>query len=493
MRKPSRPAPRKNASRCRSTKPSRGASERAQARGEEIFARVALEVSPTAEETENEKHVANELVQRLAAKARQARVVFVGSAARDTGLRGDRDIDLFLAYPQTLTRDEIVERTIAATKNAIPIRWEMHYAEHPYLQGTYLGYRVEVIPSFQIAPHEPVKSAVDRSILHMDYLQNRLSREQRRDVRCLKKLLKTNGLYGAELQIAGFSGLVCEQLVLNYRNLWGLLAAAAEWKVPVFIDLEGNWPNATDRENLHQKYPTPLLLIDAVDKNRNAAAALSETNLYKFIALARAFTRKPALTYFTPQKPLDGAKARALVARAARRRKTAAYLLLMQKPGVVDDILYPQLYKLEKSLRKQLEHFAFSVVDSATLVTRNRTGLFFELASPTAPHLKRVTGPPADKSKDVDAFLRANKNFVRGPFIEGSRIVGERERELASANAFFNLVIRTPRAFGAPSNFVTLLRKAHLIELNDENVSRLGDDEARQLHAYYHKKDEWLR
>ncbi|HLC38458.1 MAG TPA: nucleotidyltransferase domain-containing protein, partial [Candidatus Norongarragalinales archaeon] len=246
--------------------------------------RVLARVSPTPKEAGEEKKFALQLAVILQ-KMGGVKVSFVGSAARDTGLKGDNDIDLFVQFPASMEKEDIVEKTFSYTRKNIKANWIVRYAEHPYLQARMDSFKVEVIPCFIVEPHAGIKSAVDRSPLHMDYLQKRLSPQQRGDVRVLKQLLKNNGLYGAELAIRGFSGLVCEYLILNYRSFEGLVENASKWKPPVRIDVSGG---------SIKHFPEPFVIIDAIDRNRNAGAVVSDTNLNRFISLCQAFSKSPS-------------------------------------------------------------------------------------------------------------------------------------------------------------------------------------------------------
>ncbi|MFH0713638.1 MAG: CCA tRNA nucleotidyltransferase, partial [Candidatus Micrarchaeota archaeon] len=273
---------------------------------ESLFVKIAAGVSPSKAELEEEKKFAAGIIAKLAAKLpKTCKILFVGSAARDTGLKGDRDIDLFATFPREMNEDVIVKKTFNAAKKAVKTKWITHYAEHPYLQTTISGFKVEVIPCFQVEPHSGIKSAVDRSPLHMDYLQKKLTQRQRRDVRVMKKLLKVHEIYGAEVEVGGFSGLVCEQLMLKYGGLENLLREAAKWLPPVYIDYEGTW-NAESKsgkmELLHKFPDAKLVLIDVIDRNRNAAAAVSPQSLAKFILLCRQFVKKPSESFFVEKK-----------------------------------------------------------------------------------------------------------------------------------------------------------------------------------------------
>jgi tRNA nucleotidyltransferase (CCA-adding enzyme) len=47
------------------------------------------------------------------------------------------------------------------------------------------------------------------------------------EVRLLKKFMKGTGVYGAEIKIGGFSGYLCELLILKYRSFAQTIEAFA--------------------------------------------------------------------------------------------------------------------------------------------------------------------------------------------------------------------------------------------------------------------------
>lgn len=387
---------------------------------ERIFAKIAVAISPSKAELEAEKKFAAGIIAKLEAKLpKTCNVSFVGSAARDTGLRGDRDIDLFAAFPREMDEDVIVKKTFAAAKSAVKAKWVTHYAEHPYLQTTIAGFKVEVIPCFQVEPHSGIKSAVDRSPLHMQYLEKKLTQRQRRDVRVLKKLLKIYGVYGAEVEVGGFSGLVCEQLMLKYGGLENLLREASKWMPPVFIDYEGTWnaESKSGKMELIHKFPdAKLVLIDVIDRNRNAAAAVSPQSLAKFILLTRAFVKKPNESFFAERKEIHSAEK---VQKILHNRSTAVVLVEMKKPDVIEDILFPQLKRSEKNICRELQKSGFKVLGSCDLYANGQ--LLFEVANAELPRVKKLVGPPAWLEKNVAQFLKG-KQPLRGPYLEDEKI-----------------------------------------------------------------------
>ncbi|MEK6842867.1 MAG: tRNA CCA-pyrophosphorylase, partial [Candidatus Micrarchaeota archaeon] len=264
-------------------------------------------------------------------------------------------------------------KTISTVKKTLKTNWEMHYAEHPYLQGRIDGYKLEIVPCFRIQMNEGIISAVDRTPLHALYLQKNLSEKQKRDVRVLKALLKAHEIYGAELEVEGFSGLVCEYLVLNFRSLSNLLKEASSWKPPIVLDIENYHEGKFDL--LLKKYQTPLVIIDFIDKNRNAAAAISLHSFSKFIQISREVLKNPNSSQFERKIPKIN------LSKLLLEAKSRNFLLLkMSKPkGIISDVLVPQLRRSAASIEKQLKLFDFQVFNNFSFSDEKSSYILLEL------------------------------------------------------------------------------------------------------------------
>ncbi|MFA4946868.1 MAG: CCA tRNA nucleotidyltransferase [Candidatus Micrarchaeia archaeon] len=444
---------------------------------------VAREITPSPEEVVREKAFAAQIAKSISAalKDPEAAIRFVGSAARDTGLRGDADIDLFIQFPRRHDEDYIVKKAFDAARAAVQAEWVMHYAEHPYLQARVEGFTVEVIPCFHYEANTELKSAVDRSPLHMTYLQEKLSRLQRRDVRLLKQFLKNAGLYGAEISIQGFSGVLCEYLILNYRSFDNLVAQAAKWKPPVFVDIEGFYLSSKP------EFGSPLVLIDAIDRNRNVAAVVSETNFHRFVSLCQAFVRAPDRKLFFRPKPAPAKPEQ--VKKRLKERGTSFLLAAFEKPNLVEDILDPQLKKTRLALVRHLELAGFTVVDSMHY-TAGRCGILCEFASFTRPRVNVLQGPPASDEQSVLRFAKAHPRALRGPYVKGDRVYAEEPAAFTDARLLCLKLIKRPEDFGAASFVSKPLKSATLLE--DEEIARLPADELAAIAAYLGKREPWL-
>ena len=339
----------------------------------------------------------------------------------------------------------------------------MHYAEHPYLQAVIGKFQVEVIPCFAISPHEEIKSAVDRSPLHMDYLQRMLSAKQKRDVRVMKKLLKVKGIYGAEAEIGGFSGLVCEQLMLNYQSLENLLKEVAKWRPPVYIDIEGSWEAhiKLGKQRLAEKFPeAKLVLIDAIDRNRNAAAAITPESLARFVLLARAFVKRPSVKFFREGKTkVQITKLK----HELKKRQTTLVAALAKKPNVVDDILHPQLKRTEKNIARHLQLAGFEVIGSASVCSKRDCALLFEVSHGQLPVVKKLQGPPAWNFDHAAKFLKGKK-VIRGPYLENEKICVDVERRERKVEEVFKRLLKE-KDTGIASHFAKPCQHARITVL----------------------------
>src|SRR5437016_12270614 len=183
------------------------------------------------------------------------------------------------------------------------------YAEHPYTRGWYGGFEVEIVPCYRITDASQRMSAVDRTPLHVDYVLGRVKDGQTDEIRLLKAWAEGIGVYGAEAKILGFSGYLCELLVLKYGTFRGVLEGSLAWR-PGNV-LEFDRPPA-------RTFTEPLVVVDPVDPNRNVASAVGVEQMATFVHAARASLQAPGERFFFPRslKPLPLPKLRAL----ARKR-----------------------------------------------------------------------------------------------------------------------------------------------------------------------------
>jgi tRNA nucleotidyltransferase (CCA-adding enzyme) len=444
---------------------------------------VLSRIKPNEEERRKEIELGKKVMEKLKKIIpSDIRLELVGSVAKDTNLKNDRDIDIFILFTKKYPKESLERLGLRFAKEAIkPNKWEVGYAEHPYLKTEIDGCEIEIVPSFKITSIHEKASSVDRSPLHTKYVLSKLSEEQHDEVRLLKQFLKRFNIYGAELRVEGFSGYLCELLIIHHGSFEKLLKSAAIWKNPI-IDIEGHY---RDEKKIREKFKTPLIVLDPVDMNRNVAAATSQQSLSKFILAARAFLKKPSREFFFGKKPKVS---REELIREMRRRGTKFACLVFPKPKVVEDILWPQLKKAAKNIAKHFEFNEFKLFDCGVWSDgKNKCIMLFEFEVYELPKIKKIVGPAIFYEDGVKQFIKKHKHYG-GIWVENGELVTIKERKFPNFISLIQEITKNPKNYAIPSHISKSI-KNHKLLLDEKIVQEEFYD---FLHSYLKKKEEFL-
>ncbi|KAF5428964.1 tRNA nucleotidyltransferase (CCA-adding enzyme) [Candidatus Methanophagaceae archaeon] len=394
-------------------------------------------IKPNDTERENVKAITNSIITNLNTKALElgitANAISVGSTVRNTWVSGEADIDIFLMFPVDMSEEDLKEKGLTLAKS-VSERYEERYASHPYIHAYFYAagteHEMDIVPCFAVKEAALLKSAVDRTPFHTEYVVQHISGLED-EVLLLKQFMKCLGIYGSEQRRKGLSGYLCELLILKYSSFVELLANASQWQYGVRIDLEG-----------HGKYrgEEPLIVIDPVDPKRNVAAAVSLYSFCKLIDTAREFLAQPDRKFFMPHegKPMSEAEIRKLV----KARGTEFVTVMFDVPDVVEDQLFPQLRKAEASIRNLIERNEFRVYRSDVTVEGGKAILVFEFLVWQLPKLKQHMGPPVTseahaakfKSKHSPPYLIENGKYAVEVERKYTDVVSLLEHELNSCS-----------------------------------------------------------
>jgi len=260
----------------------------------------------------------------------------------------------------------------------------------------------------------------------------------RGEVRLLKKFMKGTGVYGAEIKTGGFSGYLCELLVLHYGSFVKTLEAFARNKQRIVVDIEGLCRN---RENeISLLFEGPLVIIDPVDKGRNVASAVQAQRLHTFVAAAQAFLRTPDSRFFYPRAtvPLSVKE----VEKKLGERGSAILFVTFGVVKAVPDVLWGQLYKSQRSLRRLIQLNDFRLLrDIAWSDERDLNMFIFEVEQQAISPVRKHLGPPLDRESECRKFLRKHSNKSRtvcGPYVEDDRWVVILKRRFSDAAELLN-------------------------------------------------------
>lgn len=377
---------------------------------------VLARLRPSAEMQARVAATRERLVARATDAARErsipvARCLVAGSGARGTYLSDRLDLDLFLLFPPSIPREEL-ERRGLELGHAILETPETRYAEHPYLRGTFEGFRVDAVPGYAVDDPSKPLTAVDRTPFHQEYLTSRETPEIVDQVRLAKQWLRTLGIYGSEARTAGFSGYLVELLIVRFGSLRGLLTEARTWRIPVrLVSTPGAHPVVPD--------DVALVLDDPVDPGRNVATALSRAHLGLFVVAAGHYLDHPSESAFAPAarpKPTL-AHAREVV----RERGTHVAVVPLPRPDLVDDILYPQLRKAERAVADEATRLGFTVIGAASAAGEKASVVVLEVEHGELPSVRRQDGPPAGIDR-VGSFLgkwsEPGAPVLQGPYVQ---------------------------------------------------------------------------
>jgi tRNA nucleotidyltransferase (CCA-adding enzyme) len=391
--------------------------------------RVLTRIRPTQTERDKICGVARHLLEAISASG-QAEGMVVGSIARNTWISGEHDIDIFLLFDPSLSREALEEQGMAlARRIAVQFtdRFYEKYAEHPYIYACIDNIDVDLVPCYAVESATKIQSAVDRTPFHTRYITEKIN-GLIDDVLLLKQFAKTGGIYGSDQMTEGFSGYLCELLVLNYGGFIPLLEAAALWRPGTVIDIENHSA---------KQFEEPLVVIDPVDPKRNVAASVSLDRMVEFIELSRGYLEVPSEAFFMIRQPPSIMKDE--LAAILKRRGTSLFAITFATPPYIEEIVVPQLKRSVIAIREHLERNGFVVHHAHYHMEPEQCMLLFELLVSKVPRIRRHKGPPLWNRINAEKFREKHRDSLyTGPYIEDGRYEMEVSREFTEAKSLLS-------------------------------------------------------
>jgi tRNA nucleotidyltransferase (CCA-adding enzyme) len=390
---------------------------------------LTTQLRPTKEEHDFIWAVAQKLLAAITDSGKAEGMV-VGSIARNTWVKGDRDLDVFMLFDPALPREELeskgllLARTIA---RSFTTQFHEKYAEHPYINACIDSVDVDLVPCYKVDSATKIQSAVDRTPFHTRYITDKINGLVD-DVLLLKQFAKSGGIYGSDQMTEGFSGYLCELLILHYGGFSELIAAASEWRPHMVIDVEHHGTKEFDE---------PLVVIDPVDPKRNVSAAVSLDRMVEFVELARGYREAPSTAFFTlpPPQFISREDLDALL----NKRGTSLYAITFATPPLIEEIVVPQLKRSVIAVCEHLERNGFLVHHAHYQMMPDRCMLLFELLSGTLPNIRRHMGPPVWNRVNAEKFREKHlESRSPGPYIQDGRYEMEVSREWTHAGTLLS-------------------------------------------------------
>ncbi|HEY0196830.1 MAG TPA: CCA tRNA nucleotidyltransferase [Methanobacterium sp.] len=413
-----------------------------------------------------------------------AEAVLVGSVAKDTWLSGKADVDIFIKFPLKTSEDYLKEKGLYLGSECIKNMGgtaEYRYASHPYITGLIAALEIDFVPCYDIKDTNKIKSAVDRTIPHTEYVKKYLTPEEALEVLLLKCFMKTIDTYGSEFKVGGFAGYLCELLILHYKTFLKVLeSASSEWKPGYQIDL-------AEHGTAHL-FSDPLVVVDPVDSNRNVAAALSLQKMSEFVVASRNFLNDPSPSFFEEKEIKTNVHD---VREAFQKRGTKTLLVSFKAPDIPADALYPQIKKTGNSIVSVVERNGFKTFGSDYWTDEDeKILLLLEFETWKLPQIKKHYGPPVWSRSHGEKF---QEKYKEKAWLEGDRWVAEVEREYTNVQDLIETAISIEKIgllkFGKHIKD-EILKKNRIDDLTEFlEFQKVEDDILKFLYGYLHKNE----
>jgi len=353
---------------------------------------ILKEIKPSLKDKLELREIVNEFCKSLQSKFKDAKVIIGGSYAKDTWLKGNNEVDVFVAFNYNKYKDKNISKKLKSKLGKV----ELYHGSRDYFRKEFKKIEFEIVPVLEIKRSNEAINITDVSLLHAKYVKKKLKNSD--EVRLLKLFCKANKLYGAESYISGFSGYVLELLVIKYGSFKKILENSLKWKDKHLIDIEGYYKGKREvLFNLNKaKLEGPLIVIDPVDKNRNAAAALSKEQFDRFKGLARGYLKKPNDDYFKKNE-FD-------------MNALNDYLLIEIKvPKGKKDIIGAKIVKEFNFLKKEFEKEEFKVMKSDWEWKDDKAYYFFLFKNIFLSKMEKHAGPLIKQKEHVKIFKEKYK------------------------------------------------------------------------------------
>ena len=365
----------------------------------EILKAVVQEIKPESKVVGEAEEFLKTLNNALKKSRIKAKATFGGSYAKDTWLKGDYDIDIFVKFDLKYKTEDLSSMLEKALK---PFKPEMLHGSRDYF-WVRNKMKFEIIPVLDIKKPEHAQNVTDFSPWHVKWVNDK-GKKYKDDIRLVKRFMKVQGCYGAESYIKGFSGHVVDILVIYHKGFMPLLKAAAKWKPKVIVDYYGKIGKKAEMILNKSKIQGPIIIVDPVQPNRNAAAAVNQKMFDAFADAAGKFLKKPSEKFFE-YKEIDWEKL---------SRKGKLIIIDIDVPEGKEDPVGAKLVKAYEYMKKKLDDFKPSPEMIIKWDKQRKATFGYLLKQEKLPEEFEWPGPPAEMKEAAEIFSKKHKKtFVK--------------------------------------------------------------------------------
>ena len=377
-------------------------------------------------------------------------IQFGGSYAKGTWTPEKIDVDIFIKLKKSVSEKKFAELGKKIGFNALKkYKPYVRYSEHPFVEALVGETLVNVVPCYDVKNGE-WKSAADRSTFHTEFMNEKLTGQMKNDTSLLKCMMKTNGVYGAEIASQGFSGYVTEVLVYYFGSFSNVIKEISKIEKNARIGQSS------------RKFDSPIIIIDPIDTNRNLGAAISMENLGKFILLSRAYLKKPSLSFFKNKK---------IIPSAQKNLEKNTIVISFSYKNRSEDIIFGQLKRAANSLESQLVQEGFRVLrNDAIIYDENKAAIFVLLEDILLNKNQIKTGPELFEDRFSKKFIEVNVKKSKLMWVDkNGKLQSLQKRNHNDAKLFLNKMLgKNLSKFGIPKGLQNDFKRHFLVTTGDK-------------------------
>jgi tRNA nucleotidyltransferase (CCA-adding enzyme) len=367
---------------------------------------------------------------KLKAKSIGASAMLGGSMAKGTFLKSDHDVDIFVRFNYDYKDHDI--STIL--EGILPNDAERIHGSRDYFQYRFADLDFEIVPVLAVTDYKKAVNVTDMSPLHVGWVKKRTAKnpELLNEIMLLKQFCKASAVYGAESYINGFSGHVIDILVIYYGSFLKTLIATTTWKSTTIIDPEKHLKDPLMDLN-KSKLQSPLIVVDPIQKDRNAAAAISKEKYGLFMQKAREFLEHPSAEKFNK---IVITKTQLI----QRKEQCKNWFIFLEIDPVEQkkDVAGTKVLHIYLYLKKNLANHEFKIIDADWFFSTPSL-IWFEVQKEKLSESVEWEGPPVKAKNYYNAFIKKHQ----GTYIKNNRVYAKLKREYLVPKRLIDVLMRT--------------------------------------------------
>ncbi|PIN80881.1 CCA tRNA nucleotidyltransferase [Candidatus Woesearchaeota archaeon CG10_big_fil_rev_8_21_14_0_10_32_9] len=396
-----------------------------------ILEQVKKELRPDEKSSEKAREFVKLLNITLSNLKINAKAELGGSLAKGTHLKNKHDADIFVRFSKEYRGKNISEPLKKVLKKLKITFDEVHGSRDYYQVKKEVTY--EIVPVMFVENYKDADNVVDMSPLHVKYFELKVKQNKkiRDEIRLTKQFMKVAKAYGAESYIQGFSGHVVDLLIINYGSFERLIKTASKWKHRTIIDIE-KYHKFPEMSLNSSKILGPLIVVDPVQKNRNAAAAVSIECYTRFKKACKEFIKKPSLDAFRIKTLEEEFKL------VVSKKKEKICQILVKPLNGKRDVIGAKALKIKEYLDTSLKKNDFEILWTSWDFSEKETKMIWIINKQKLSDTIILEGPLLEMKSFVLEFKKKHKKTI----IKKDRLYAEEKRKYYEPGALLKDLIK---------------------------------------------------